>query len=65
MPSDELNIEFNSSCFVLQPHCRPDYIGVSDTWHDEVDLSQCFQDTAVLYYICVMLWVLAALRFFL
>ncbi|XP_065898603.1 multidrug resistance-associated protein 1-like isoform X2 [Dysidea avara] len=48
---------------VFWPHRRPDYIGVNDTWHDEVDLAQCFQDTAVLYSICVIFWVLAALRF--
>ena len=50
--------------FFVQPHRRPDYLATDDNWHDEVDLSQCFQDTAVLYSICVVLWVLAALRFF-
>ena len=50
-------------CDISQPHHRPNYIGVNDTWHDEVDLSQCFQDTAVLYSICVIFWILAALRF--
>ena len=47
----------------LQPHRRPDDIGVNDTWHDEVDLSLCFEDTAILYAICVIFWLLAALRF--
>ena len=48
---------------VLQPHRRPDYVG-NGTWHDEVDLSRYFQETAVLYTICVIFWILAALRFY-
>ena len=47
----------------LQPHRRPDDIGVNDTWYDEVDLSLCFEDTAILYAICIIFWLLAALRF--
>ena len=34
----------------LQPHSKPDDIGVNDTWYDEVDLSLCFEDTAMSKY---------------
>ena len=47
----------------LQPHRRPEDIGVNDTWYDEVDLSLCFEDTAILYAICIIFWLLAALWF--
>ena len=36
----------------------------STSCHDEVDLSLCFEDTAVLYGICLTFWVLAGLSFF-
>ena len=31
--------------------------------HDEVDLSLCFEDTAVLYAICAIFWFLAGVSF--
>ena len=31
--------------------------------HDEVDFSLCFEDTAILFGICVIFWVLAGLTF--
>ena len=46
----------------IKPHRRPEY-AINDTWYDEVDLSRCFQETAVLYTICVIFWILAFLRF--
>ena len=33
--------------------------------HDGVDLSACFEDSAVLYAICIFLWVFAGLEFLL
>ena len=42
---------------------RSDDIGMSDTWYDEVDLLLGFEDTAILYVICIIFWLLAALRF--
>ena len=32
--------------------------------HDEVDFSLCFEDTAILYGICLTFWVLSGLSFF-
>ena len=32
-------------------------------WHDNVDLPLCFQDTAVLYSILTVFWLLAAIKF--
>ena len=31
--------------------------------YDEVDLSLCFEDTAILYMICAIFWVLAGFSF--
>ena len=31
--------------------------------HDEVDFSQCFEDTAILYGVCLVAWVLGGLTF--
>ena len=31
--------------------------------HDEVDFSQCFEDTAILYGVCLVVWVLGGLQF--
>ena len=42
---------------------RPDDVGVNDTWYDEVDLSLCFEDTAILYAICTIFCLMAVLRF--
>ena len=36
---------------------------LNQTCHDEVDLTLCFQYTAILVGICVILWVLAAFEF--
>ena len=36
----------------------------STSCHDEVDFSLCFEDTAILYGICLTFWVLAGLSFF-
>ena len=33
------------------------------TCHDYVDLSVCFEDTAILIGICVIFWMLAGLKF--
>ena len=35
---------------------------MNQTCHDEVDLTLCFQDTVILYGICVMFLVLALLE---
>ena len=39
-------------------------IGANTSCHDEVDFSLCFEDTAILYGICTVFWVLAGLSFF-
>ena len=31
--------------------------------HDEEDFSQCFEDTAILYGVCLVAWVLGGLQF--
>lgn len=41
-------------------HCT---FTVNSTCHDEVDLSLCFEDTAILYGISVLLWLLAVAEF--
>lgn len=32
-------------------------------WHDRVDITLCFQDTAVLFGICAVFWLLTAINF--
>ena len=39
-------------------------IGANTSCHDEVDFSLCFEDTAILYGICTVFWVLAGFSFF-
>ena len=41
--------------------CRD--LKVNQTCHDEVDLTLCFQETAILYGICVTFWLLAGFEF--
>ena len=38
-------------------------VGNVTSCHDEVDFSLCFEDTAILYGICVTFWVLSGLSF--
>ena len=54
----------NTSCrFHLSPN-----VGITGanrtSCHDEADFSLCFEDTAILYGICLTFWVLAGLSFF-
>ena len=39
-------------------------VGNHSSCHDEVDFSLCFEDTAILYGICITFWFLAGLSFF-
>lgn len=32
-------------------------------WHDSVDLTLCFEDTAILFGICAIFWILTAIGF--
>ena len=38
-------------------------VGANASCHDEVDFSLCFEDTAILYGICTVFWVLAGFSF--
>ena len=38
-------------------------VGNGSSCHDEVDFSLCFEDTAILYGICLVFWVLAGFSF--
>lgn len=42
---------------------QPESDGGNDTVHDIVDLTLCFQDTAIFYSIVVVFWILAIVRF--
>ena len=44
------------------PHSCLDHT-LNETCHDDVDLTLCFEDTAILYLICASLWFLAGLEF--
>lgn len=37
--------------------------GSSNGSHDEVDFSLCFEDTAILYGVCLVAWILAGFQF--
>ena len=50
----------------MQPHkCPPELVSVNGTCtaHDSVDLPICFTDTAILYGVCVLMWLLAGVEF--
>lgn len=52
--------------YFLQPHSCP--AGLSDrngscTAHDAVDIPLCFTDTAILYVVCIIMWLMAGLEF--
>ena len=53
---------FRESCIINNTHALNTTAGVC---HDGVDLSVCFEDSAVLYAICIFLWVFAGLEFLL
>lgn len=59
-----LNINFNIITRFLSIVSQDDSSSkASSQSHDEVDLTLCFEDTAILYSICALFYLLAALEF--
>lgn len=46
------------------PSCTVEGINGTCIAHDGVDLPLCFTETAVLYGVCVLMWLMASLEFF-
>ena len=52
-----------SACTFYRTTRSAAILGANSSCHDEVDFSLCFEDTAILYGICTVFWVLAEFSF--
>ena len=58
-------LHHTSSLQRRENYCSSPYFpkNFSCSGHDHVDLSLCFEDTAILYGICALFWILAGFKF--